>query len=36
VDAAVIVAGWNREALLNRAQRAAIDGIGDPSDLLSP
>ena len=36
VDAAATVAGWNREALLDRAQRAAIDGIGDPGDLLSP
>jgi phosphoketolase len=36
VDAAALVAGWNREALLDRAQRAAIDGIGEPGDLLRP
>ena len=35
VDAAATVAGWSREVLLDRAQRTAIDGIGDPSDLLS-
>ena len=34
VDAAATVAGWSREVLLDRAQRTAIDGIGDPSDLL--
>ncbi|WP_027457574.1 phosphoketolase family protein [Dechloromonas agitata] len=36
VDAAATVAGWNREALLDHAQRAALDGTGDPNDLLSP
>ena len=36
VDAAATVAGWNREALLDPAQRAALDGTGDPKDLLSP
>ena len=35
VDAAATVADWNREALLDHAQRAALDGTGDPSDLLS-
>ena len=34
VDAAATVAGWSREVLLDHAQRTAIDGIGDPSDLL--
>jgi phosphoketolase len=36
VDAAATVAGWNREALLDHAQRAALDGTGKPGDLLSP
>ena len=36
VDAAAAVAGWHREALLSRAQRAAIDGTGDAGDLLGP
>lgn len=35
VDAAATVAGWNRGALLDHAQRATLDGTGDPSDLLS-
>lgn len=36
VDAAAAVAEWNRETLLDHAQRAAIDGVGNPDDLLSP
>jgi phosphoketolase len=36
VDAAATVAAWSREVLLDRAQRAAVDGTGDPNDLLSP
>jgi phosphoketolase len=36
VDAAAAAAGWNRDALLDRAQRAAIDGVGSPGDLLRP
>ncbi len=36
IDAAASMAGWNREALLDRAQRAAIDGSGDPNCLLNP
>ena len=35
VDAAATMVGWNREALLDHARRAALDGAGDPSDLLS-
>ena len=33
VDAAAAVAGWSRDALLDLAQREAIDGIGDPAVL---
>ena len=33
VDAAAAVAGWNRDELLDRARRAAIDGTGDPAEL---
>lgn len=34
VDAAAAVTGWNCAGLLDRAQRAAIDGTGDPGDLM--
>jgi phosphoketolase len=33
VDAAAAVAGWAREAVLDAAQRAAVDGEGDPAAL---
>ena len=33
VDAAAALAGWPRDALLDAAQRNAIDGRGDPADL---
>ncbi len=33
VDAAAAVAGWNREELLDRARRAAIDGSGTSAAL---
>ncbi|HMN21377.1 MAG TPA: xylulose 5-phosphate 3-epimerase [Ottowia sp.] len=33
VDAATSAAGWERNALLGRAERDAIDGIGDPACL---
>ena len=33
VDAAAALAGWQRDALLDAAQRNAIDGRGDPADL---
>ena len=31
VDAAVAAAGWDRETLLDHAQRASLDGTGDPA-----
>ena len=33
IDAAAAVAGWDRGQLLNEAQRAAVDGRGDPAIL---
>ena len=36
VDAAAAVAGLDRATLLGPAQRRAIDGVGDPADLLDP
>lgn len=36
VDAAAAVAGLDRATLLGPAQRRAIDGVGDPADLLEP
>jgi len=35
VEAAAAVAKWDRDTVLNEVQRAAIDGIGNPDDLLS-
>lgn len=35
VDAAAVLAGWDPATLLDPAERAAIDGRGDPADLLS-
>jgi phosphoketolase len=34
VDAAALVVGWRRETLLDHAQRAALDGTGEPNCLL--
>jgi phosphoketolase len=36
IDAAAAVAGWGRDALLSRAECAAIDGQGDCKDLGHP
>jgi hypothetical protein len=35
-DAAVQLAGWSRDELLTQAERAAIDGRGNPADLSQP
>ncbi|ARP76956.1 xylulose 5-phosphate 3-epimerase [Bordetella genomosp. 6] len=34
VDAAAAVAGWRREAVLDAARLSAVDGRGNPADLL--
>lgn len=36
VDAAASLGGWSRDDLLTSVERAAIDGFGDPEDLLLP
>jgi len=36
VDAAAALAGWNRDDLLDQPRRRAVDGCGDPADLLAP
>lgn len=36
VDALAAVTGWSRDTLLDTRQRAALDGHGDPADLLAP
>lgn len=36
VDAAATLAGWSRESVLGEAVLRAIDGVGNPADLLDP
>ncbi|MEJ6781271.1 xylulose 5-phosphate 3-epimerase [Aminobacter sp. Piv2-1] len=36
VDGAATLAGWPRDGLLTPAERAAIDGNGNPADLKTP
>ena len=36
VDGAATLAGWPRDSLLTPAERAAVDGHGNPADLKTP
>ncbi|MFH1553503.1 MAG: xylulose 5-phosphate 3-epimerase [Ancylobacter novellus] len=36
IDAAVPLSGWTRDDLLTPAERAAVDGRGNPADLFQP
>jgi phosphoketolase len=36
IDAAAPLAGWSRKDLLTPAERAAVDGRGNPADLFQP